>query len=586
MFALLVVATTGAFFVAQRLKRAPPPVERVYYPAFVSPNGDGRKDTASFRFALRERQRARASVVSENGTPVRRLADERLPAGLTRIAWDGRTDAGAVAPDGRYRLRVELPSQGRALTAPRLITLDTRPPRPSLLRATPRVVVPGLPATHRRGRVRIRYTGPSDPAPEVRVFRTDRGAPREVARFAAPRFRQSAEWVPVVDGRPAPEGTYAFTVTVRDRAGNAGSAPAVPPTREAATSRTGVTVDALAVRGPLEPVRAGAVARFGLGPRSGAPRLRWSLTRYGAARPVARGKGGGTALALRVPARARTGLYVLRATTAGGARAAHPLVVRRPDRRSARRPLVVLPAITWQGRNPVDDDGDGFPDTLDSGPAVGLGRPFARAAPPGLARGAGPLLRLLDDERARYEITTDLALARGHGPRLGRRRGLLFPGDERWLPADVRAGLARWVRAGGRLASFGSDAFRRGVTVAPARLERATPPAPADAFGERLATLAAEPAPLTVFSDALGVLGRAAGAPFGSFGRIEYSAGLPPGARRLTAAGREPERPAFTAYALGDGIVVRAGTPEWSRAALEQADVAQATRAIWALVAE
>ena len=45
MFALLVVATAAAFFVTQRLKRETPVVKRISFGAYVSPNGDGRKDT-------------------------------------------------------------------------------------------------------------------------------------------------------------------------------------------------------------------------------------------------------------------------------------------------------------------------------------------------------------------------------------------------------------------------------------------------------------------------------------------------------------------------------------------------------------
>jgi hypothetical protein len=37
--------------------------------------------------------------------------------------WDGRTDAGAIAPAGRYRLLVELPSQDREMVFPRRFTL-------------------------------------------------------------------------------------------------------------------------------------------------------------------------------------------------------------------------------------------------------------------------------------------------------------------------------------------------------------------------------------------------------------------------------------------------------------------------------
>ena len=48
--------------------------------------------------------------------------------------------------------------------------------------------------------------------------------------------------------------------------------------------------------------------------------------------------------------------------------------------------LVVLPALTWQGHNPVDDNGDGLPDTLDAGVPIELDRPLADGLPAGLRR--------------------------------------------------------------------------------------------------------------------------------------------------------------------------------------------------------
>ncbi len=84
-------------------------------------------------------------------------------------------------------------------------------------------------------------------------------------------------------------------------------------------------------------------------------------------------------------------------------------------RAKPRGVLVVLPYVTWQGRNPADDDGDGAPNTLD------LGVPVRPAADHGRRRAAGraspsseaPLLRWLDRNGKRYDITTDLALAAG-----------------------------------------------------------------------------------------------------------------------------------------------------------------------------
>ncbi len=221
-FALLAAATVGAFVITQRLKSAPPPVERVHYPAWVSPNGDGLKDVATLRFRLPRPGEGTVQVVDAEGTPVRTLArDAQLRAGPHAYPWDGRTDGGRAAPEGAYRLRVILSSERRTMTALRLLTLDVTPPRPKLVAVTPRTIIPGGPP--RRTRARIRYRGPSDPAPLFTVYRMDAGRPREVARFLGPRFRQIALWDGRIAGRPAPPGTYAFRLTVCDRAGNLGS---------------------------------------------------------------------------------------------------------------------------------------------------------------------------------------------------------------------------------------------------------------------------------------------------------------------------------------------------------------------------
>lgn len=223
VFALLVAATMAAFVITQRLKSAPPPIERVYYPAWISPNGDGLKDVVTLRFRLPKPGEATVQVVDAGEVPVRTLArDAPLTAGRQAYPWDGRTDGGAIAPEGVYRLRVDLSSEGRTLTALNGLTLDVTPPRPEIVAVTPRTLFPGGPP--RRTRARIRFRGPSDPAPRFDVYRMDRGRrPVAAGSFIGRRFREIALWDGRLRGRPARSGTYAFRLTVRDRAGNPGS---------------------------------------------------------------------------------------------------------------------------------------------------------------------------------------------------------------------------------------------------------------------------------------------------------------------------------------------------------------------------
>jgi hypothetical protein len=585
VFGLLVLATVGAFFVTQRLKREDPVVKQVELQRWISPNGDGRKDEAVIAFRIPERDEVTVSILDERGDEARRLVDgRRLGRGRHRFTWDGLTDAGQVAPDGEYRLRVTLREEGRSLNHPRPLLLDTKPPRPAFVEVAPPLLPAGAPR-----RVRLRYRGDSSPPAEFRVYRTDEGPPREVARFSGTRGEQEAVWNGRAGARPAPEGGYAFSVTVRDRAGNAGSAPPrLPPTAATAPEGTGVTVAGPRAAGPLEPVQAGSVVRVALGP--GGRRFRWRLSRLGSTRPVREGRGSGARLAFRLPRDVRTGVHLL-VIQAAGRRVDLPLAVRGRQARGARvgrgRVLVVLPAITWQGRNAVDDDADGFPDTLDGSQAVSLTRPFARGdVPVGFAGEIAPLMRFLDASRLAYDLTTDLALARRRGPALEDHSGVLFPGTERWLPSEAGVSLRDYVDSGGKVAYFGTEAFRRRVRVQGGRLVEPSAPEQRNVFGESAHTVTSEPAPLVVFTDGLGLFGGSDGF-VGLFTQFEQSDGLVEGARVESAAGRVEGSPAFVAYRLAGGVVVRAGTPGWGPAlAVRQPspEIQNATRRIWAFL--
>lgn len=585
VFALLVVATAGAFVITQRLKSETPVIERVFFRTEFSPNGDGREDALPMRFDLPENDRVTVEIVDERGDVVREIAgDVRRGAdggGITwrgrtaRFDWDGRTDDGGVAPDGPYRLRVTLRGEGRAVTAPREALVDTRPPRPDIVAVTPPTLVPGL--RGERGRARIRLREGQDPAPVFSVYRTDAGAPRLVRRFQGPRFRRSAEWDGLDDrGRPVPDGVYSLSVSVLDKAGNRGTYPSAI-TGEAAERRTGVSVRYLTAAGPLVPVRAGAVARISVGPVR--RRLRWSLARLGARRPLARGRADALEFGVRVPARARDGVHLLR-VQAGGRRAVVPLAVR------SGRPapvLLVLPAITWEGRNRVDVDRDGFADTLDGSRSVQIGRGFAHGRlPEGFEARVSPLLRFLDRQRLRYELTTDLALARGEGPRIDGHEGVVFPDSARWLTDEVDLELRRFVEEGGRVAWFGTDAFRRRVSLGAGVLAEPTAPELRNLFGEATAQTRVEPTPITATVDRMGLFAGTDGV-FGLFGTLELSRSLVQGTRRRAAAGLDDARAAVVAYELGEGLVIRFGAPQWASQLLTRPEVGVVTRRTWAL---
>ena len=392
VFLALIGATFAAFFVAQELKSRPAVVEVGAQARFFSPNGDGRRDVNRLSVVVRKADDITVGVVDEDGDEIRRLENSvpARPFAPVRVTWDGRTDTGARAPDGLYRLRVGLRRQGRSVVVPRSMIVDTRPPRPLVRRASdqPSVVAPGDPV-----RFRVRGAG-SRRAADVAVWRTDVVPAREVARVPTSPGRVRADWDGRVDGRPAEPGTYLAAARAWDRSGNAGSsAPGLPKLPAEVRGAPGVTVRALAVQLPPGPLRAGTRAQFLVDAR-GRPYV-WSIRRAGATRPVRRGRSTQLRLRLRVPSGA-SGAYVLN-LRAGDHRTAVPFLVQSRNRSPL---LVVVPGITWLGREPADESGDGLPDTLERGKPVPLDR-LLDGKPEGFDEELGPLFILLGRARVR-----------------------------------------------------------------------------------------------------------------------------------------------------------------------------------------
>jgi hypothetical protein len=611
VFLALVAATFGAFFVAQRLKGAPPVVQ-LSGQRWLSPNGDGRKDRARFALRVRESDVLTADLIDEAGTPVKRLVTERpiRPSQPIRVIWDGRTDDGAVAPDGVYRVRGTLLEQGRSVVNPRLITLDTAPPRPRVTAIRPgQVVGPQAPE------MSIVASGISRrSATRFRVIRTDTAEPQLVAKGSrAPGLRRW-KWDGLSGGKPVPAGVYVVQVRVRDRAGNVGSNPVrVPFDAGDSPGPAGITVRTLAAQPPLRPVTAGEKADVFVDSR--ARPYRWAIRKVGGKRPVRRGKDAAGAegpLRLRAP-RGKSGLYLVELQS-GRNRTEVPFLVQARERATM---LVVVPAITWLGTDPVDDPPlrDGMPDTLDraGGGRVSWPRVFASedGRPTGFSSQVAPLLRYLDRNRIRYDLTSDLDLTLSTAPRASDRKAVLIAGSMRWVTRPLARRLRRYVQDGGHLATFGPDTLRRGVTLrandpeTAGELLRPTQPSAQDPFGARLEPVrradAAEPISQLGGDPGYGLFVGTGGTLEG-FSAFEESAPPEEGGRAkvLGAMGVAPPEPdadapadepppearyALTAIRLGDaqdtreGLIIRVGLPQWTRR-LKEPQVAQVTRNI------
>jgi FlgD Ig-like domain len=485
-FAVLVVATIGAFFVTQHLKVTTPLLAGTPRPdpAVIDPRnptvcaGKYTGSTTISFYLLHRADDVDVYVVNAAGGIVRTLAlgrhmrrGERIPDGV--FHWNGREDNGTIAPDGLYYFRIALLHQGRTITVPGgPVRVSTALPHPVVTS-----VVPGL-IPQDGSRATIRYSGTGGRAATVLMWRTDLpGAPRFVKSFVTAWNATSAVWDGKVHERPAPAGTYLVGLRVTDGVCHTAVFPAHVPPAPGSTPHAGVTVRYLGAEGPVDPVMAGSDATVRV-QSAGLP-YRWSLARAGARGSVASGRSSASTLAVRVPAGA-TGLYLLALRSSTGSTSV-PLVVDAPR---AAPVLVVLPALTWQGLNPVDDTGDGLPNTLTAGGPIELDRPLVDGLPAGFADEAG-VLAYLDGTHRPYALTTDLGLIDGVGPGIAGHAAVVLAGSERWLPASEMAALRSYVAAGGRILNLGVDSLRRAVTVAGGRAFDPSAPSPVDALGVR-----------------------------------------------------------------------------------------------------
>jgi flagellar hook assembly protein FlgD len=578
VFLLLVVATIGAFFAAQRLKHQDPLLRYRASDRAFSPNGDGIKDTARIRFRLPEADDVTVTILDDDGGAVARLAtNQPLGTGAQLFRWNGETDEGLLAPEDEYRVRVGLRDEGRTNTLPHSIKLDLQTPRPRIAAvdapAHRPTVIDGL----ERRRAVAKIEAPAR-KPRFSVWRTDTAKPSEVVERLPKTGKRRAEWNGEIDGSLAPSGTYMISVEAQDRAGNRGSAPVkLPPPRTGkAEGGVGVLVRPVAITPPLAPVGSGVVAHVGVD--AGGRRYDWSLRRLDGDR-VAHGRSGTTRLTLRLPSGPATAFIVTVRTRAATARAVLPVAAPKP-----RPVLVVLPALTWQGRNDVDDNGDGLPDSLARDRQARVERPFARGRLPiGFKRSEAMLLAYLDRQQLRYELTTDLALARAGGAPLGDHEGVILAGDVRWLPEALGHRLLDFVRGGGRVFSTGIDSLHRTMALGAEMMSSPSERSERDFLDANVAQPVGGTTALNAQTDEINLFTGTAGS-LGSWHGWEETADV--GAGRLVATAVEDGgADVFVAYRLGRGLVIRPGVRGWNGALDDDvAPPATTTRRIWTLL--
>ena len=126
---LAIVALCALAFVrTQVLKGEEPPVSGIEIDERLSPGCDCPRQTAKLAFTLEAPQTVSATIVDEDGEPVRALLDAaRRDSGRERLRWDGTDDAGRVVPDGEYRLSLDLTVPERTIVIPTDLVVDAHP---------------------------------------------------------------------------------------------------------------------------------------------------------------------------------------------------------------------------------------------------------------------------------------------------------------------------------------------------------------------------------------------------------------------------------------------------------------------------
>lgn len=580
-FAALVVATVGAFFVTQHLKVSTPLIAGGPYPSpsVISPRSTGcggqhRRTNLSF-YLLHRTDDVSVYIVSSDGTIVRTLASSRhMRRGVRspdgQFPWDGRLDNGRVAPSGTYFYRIALLGQGRTIELTKTpVQVINTPPHPVIDSVSPDLIPDkGKPVT-------IRYSGNEQRGGTLRIYRTDLpGSPRLVKSYLTPWNGQTVTWNGTINGKPAPAGTYLIGLDVTDAACNTGRFPTeLPPTR-GSTPNAGVTVRYLAAQPPFGPVAAGTNASVYVDSRQRP--YRWTLHRVGSRR-LTRGAGHGYSLTVNVPG-SQAGLYVL-GLHSGPNSTAVPIVAHAANL-GGHSVLVVLPALTWQGLNPVDDNADGMPNTLESGGPVNLSRPLADGLPPGFADEAA-LLAYLDKAHLGYDLTTDLGLVNHVGATLRGHAAVVFAGPVRWLTPTLGSDLKAYVNRGGNVLVIGGDSLLRGVQISGANASRPSAPSTTDVFG-------AQPGPnvtgshdlITVLRDGLGIFSTTSGA-FTGFPDFATTARVSSPGQILSAAGTSPSRQSIVGYKLGSGDVVDIGLDGFGSSLRHNVDMQELIARLW-----
>ncbi|MDQ3875231.1 MAG: hypothetical protein M3322_06730 [Actinomycetota bacterium] len=279
----LLAGTAAAFAVTEGLKLQRSPITKPRIDKRFSPTAERGGGRADIAFRLRKGDRITVAIVDADGNAVRTLLEDvRRDRGDVHVTWDGRSDAGRLVAQGRYRPRVHLANQRRTIVLPNPIEVDVTAPRISIVSVRPRVFSPDRDGRRDFVRLRYRVDEPARALLLVDGVQTGRG------RLDAAAGKLN--WFGTARGDRLPPGIHTLALRGEDRAGN------LSPRRAA------VRVRIRYVELERDVMRAAPRGRLRLRVSTDAARVRWIL---GGRRGIARGS------VLRLHAPRRPGRYTL-----------------------------------------------------------------------------------------------------------------------------------------------------------------------------------------------------------------------------------------------------------------------------------
>jgi flagellar hook assembly protein FlgD len=183
---------------------------------YLSPNGDGRADSAVLTFTTVRAAKVQMAV-GRVGREVLTTPLGKLASGEHQAAWDGRDALGAIVPDGKYLMLLSLANGAGGSRAGAYAVVDTKQPR----------IRVGKPSKVRLGRTAV-----------TTCLATDAGSRfvdvKVVVRNAKGKVVRRAQMKAVTTGKPwrfrflpPRRGRYTATFTLVDLAGNRQLKPAI-----------------------------------------------------------------------------------------------------------------------------------------------------------------------------------------------------------------------------------------------------------------------------------------------------------------------------------------------------------------------